>query len=74
MFNITLYLCDCRVNSEETLEEMGSPSNKQHDNYINFDIAQIVVKESRQEQVGPKSPGTWGMWAGWSWQGVMGVV
>lgn len=25
------------------------PSGRQHDNYVNFDIAQIVVKESRRE-------------------------
>ena len=38
-------------------EEEESPVKQQHDNYINFDIAQIVVKESRKDELDIKSPG-----------------
>ena len=50
-----------RVGMKESSEEPVSPdtpsSSKQHDNYINYDIAQIVVKESRNEDPGIISPG-----------------
>ena len=42
---------------DEKEELTPPPSGGQHDNYINYDIAQIVVKESRKssEGVGPEA-------------------
>ncbi len=37
---------------DEEEVEAPPPSGAQHDNYINYDIAQIVVKESRKVSVG----------------------
>lgn len=42
------------MNAENEEEPM---SGRQHDNYINFDIAQIIVKESKSDAPSPKSSG-----------------